>query len=69
MMARISDEHLVRLRMYKPSTYGINLGEIGREMEQLGLVEWVPPVFGGSPTYAITDAGRAALASTENDDG
>ena len=59
----MTEDQRANLEMYRPDTYGIALGKIGREMEDLGWVRWVPPIFGETPTYAITDAGRDALAS------
>ena len=61
-MTTPNPEWLAHLRLYTPSTYGIDLGRVGREMEQAGLVAWVPPAGFAQHTYAITDAGRAYVA-------
>lgn len=54
------------LGMYRPDTYCIDL-PLRKERESLvtkGLIEWVPgQAWGGRHTYAITDAGRAAVAN------
>lgn len=60
----LTKRHLAVLRMYTPRTYGIALGNEGREMTDMGLLEWRPPVF-GSVMYAITEKGKAVLASQE----
>ena len=63
----MTHEQRANLEMYSDGTYGIALGEIGRELERLGFVEWVPPVFGNTPTYAITQAGKEAIKENPND--
>lgn len=51
------------LKMFGPNTYGINMPlRTAKRMEAKGWVEWVPPKL-GSQLWAITDAGRAALAA------
>lgn len=48
------------LRMFKPNTYAINLHpQDAQPLCDLGLLEWVPPVWGSAPNYAITDKGRS----------
>lgn len=61
----VTREQIAALRMFRPDTHSIQLGPIGRELEQLGLVAWVPSWMPGGSDYAITDAGRAALAKAE----
>lgn len=61
MTKRLTEEQRTSLSMYGPETYSIKLGPIGRELERLGLVEWVPSWMGGGYDYAITEAGRRAL--------
>lgn len=56
------------LKMSAPETYGINIPhEIAKKMERRRLIEWVPAKF-GSTLYAITDAGRTALAPAQRGD-
>lgn len=58
----LSPEELSALRMFQPQTYAINLDRpVGKSLAEKGLVEWVPPVWGNSPNWAITDAGRETL--------
>ena len=58
-------EHRQLLEMFDELTYSISLPKEGPEMERLGFVRWVPPVWGDGDTrqYQITDAGREALVS------
>lgn len=61
----ITDEDRAHLAMFAPNTYSLALPrQIGFRLENMGLVEWVPPKFGGT-NWAITDAGRAALRTLE----
>ena len=64
-MAKLTEEQLAALRMFRPNAYSIKLGPIGRELWKLGLVEWRPSWMPGGADYAITEAGRAALATPE----
>lgn len=60
---------LAHLRCYSPLTYGMSWPrEVAKYAEAKGWIEWVPPQF-GTTLYAITDAGRDALASEDKSDG
>jgi hypothetical protein len=65
-MADLNEAELSSLRMYNPKTYCICLGKIGRQLENKGLVEWVPPIWGNTHHYAITDKGRAAINDVQD---
>jgi hypothetical protein len=50
------------LTLYTPKTHGVELPrDLAKSMEAKGWVEWVPPMFGSSRLYSITEAGRQAL--------
>jgi hypothetical protein len=52
-----------RLLMYGPNTYAISFSRAEtRTLEERGLVDWVPAVFGAGVDYRITDLGRAVAA-------
>lgn len=52
------------LSLYDNNTYGIALGrDIACELQNVGYVEWVPGNQWSGTIYAITAAGRAALAA------
>jgi len=56
------------LKLYRPETYAIHLGrDVGSELEKLGLVEWVPPVWGNSYQYRITEAGKLVVEKYKNE--
>lgn len=58
---KISETHLGYLKMFGPSTIGINLPySIAKTLEVKGLVEWIPPQL-GTHLWAITDKGRALV--------
>ncbi len=51
------------LRMFGPDTYGLSIErDLAKYMERQGWIEWVPPKF-GTTLWAITEAGRAAIAN------
>ena len=53
------------LRLFGPDTYGLEIPrELAQYMEKRGWVTWKPPKF-ATTLYAITDAGRSALAEHE----
>jgi hypothetical protein len=53
-----------RLLMYGPDTYAISFRRAEtRTLEERGLVEWVPAVFGSGVDWRITDLGRAVAAA------
>lgn len=54
----LSQEQLSHLNMFGPETYSIKLGPIGKELEELGLVEWVPSWMPGGHDYKLTDYGK-----------
>ncbi len=49
----------------RPELYGMEIraSQDRRSLEMRGLIEWVPPIFGNTPMWMITDKGRAALRS------
>jgi hypothetical protein len=50
------------LKLYTPRTHGVELPrDLAKSMEAKGWVEWVPPMFGSSRLYSITEAGKKAL--------
>jgi hypothetical protein len=58
-----SDERAY-LELYTPRTHGVELPrDLAKSMEAKGWVEWVPPMFGSSRLYSITEAGKKALES------
>jgi hypothetical protein len=58
---KLTAYQLAILARYREDTAGIGLRRAeAKPLEAAGLVEWVGTVF-GTPMYAITDAGRAAL--------
>lgn len=53
------------LKLFEPNTYGVEIPrQLAKKMEAKGWVEWVPPVFGNTPIYAITDLGRKIAAES-----
>ena len=63
-LAPMSESEIAHLRMFRPETYSIFLGDVGKRLEARGYVTWVPPMFGGI-SYAITAAGKDALANLD----
>lgn len=60
---KISDTQLSYLRMFGPSTRGLEIPySIAKTLEIKGLVEWAPPQL-GTRLWAITEKGRAAISS------
>lgn len=57
----LTDRQLAHLRMFGPYTYSIKLGPVGKELEALGLVEWMPSWVPGGDDYGITEAGQQAV--------
>lgn len=57
----ITREQLDFLCMFKADTHSISLSPTkAQPMIDAGLIEWVPPVFGGS-NYTITEKGRGIV--------
>jgi hypothetical protein len=50
------------LLLFRGRTHSVELPpDLAKGMEAKGWVEWVPPMFGCSRLYAITEAGKQAL--------
>jgi hypothetical protein len=65
-MSKLTKDELAFLRMFTPSTYGINLPrDVAKSLEKKGLVEWVPYTSWSGTIYGITDAGRDAIIQAE----
>lgn len=65
-MINLTVRQFALLRMFKPDTYGIAIDwKEARELETLGVIEWVPPKF-GSTLWMITEKGRQALREWDN---
>jgi len=61
-----SEQRRALVSLNRPEVYAICLDRtVGRELENMGLAEWLPPVWGNTPHWGITDAGRALLSRTE----
>lgn len=58
----LQKEAMSYLAMYTPTTHGLELPrDVATYLEKLGYVEWVPPIFGCSRLYSITELGRKAI--------
>lgn len=55
----MTDSEMAILKMYGKDTYAINIARAAAQpMVDAGLLEWLPPVWGNSSNYGITEAGK-----------
>lgn len=65
-MSKLSKGHIGYLKLFTPTTVCVNLPYgIAKTLEIKGLVEWMPPQL-GAKMWAITNAGRKALAAEKD---
>lgn len=62
---KLTADQQALLEMFRnPLTYAVEMNrDAAAPLVSAGLLEWLPPMWGNTPNYGITDAGRALISA------